>query len=144
MKLLWPFAFLLSLVSAVSGARVEILDGNAGLIEPLFYASSVAAVLILVFLLVDYWRDVGSKYRGSDTLRMRIAVINFANIGVILLAVGFPLAGIGLLVMTLAFFAHGTIATKELLALHAEWDAEREAGESRRAAAKSSAAVEVP
>ena len=135
MKLLWPLAFVLSIVSTVSGSRVEILDGNAGAIEPLFYASSIASVAILTYLLVDYWRDVGSKYRGSDTLRMRIAVINFGNIGVILLALGFPLAGVGLLVVTYACFAHGTFSTKAILALHAEWDAEREEGEARRAAA---------
>ncbi len=134
MKLLWPVGLVLSLVSTGVGARIDALERGAGLLWPLFFASTAASVLLLAFLLFDYKRDVGSKYRGSDILRMRVAVITFGDIGIILLVVGVPLAGIGLLALTLACYAHGTIASKELRALHAEWDAEREAGEAARKA----------
>ena len=134
-KLLWPLAFVLSIVSTAAGARLQGIEVDAGLLEPAFYASTIIGTVLLVGLLIDYRLDVGSLYRGSDTLRMRVGVITVGDVAIIVLALGFFFSGIGLLVLTLALFAHGTLANKEVLALHAEWDKEKAEGEARRAAA---------
>ena len=129
MKLIWPVAFFLSVVATGTGVRSSANVATDGqLFTQLFLASSITAVALLVFLLVDYYRATGSKYRGSDLTRMRIAVIAVGDIAVILLAIGFWSAGIGLLVLTFAFFAHGTVSAKETVALHAEWERERQLG----------------
>lgn len=134
MKLVWPLAFLLAIGSAAVGVRIQGLDGDVGLLEPAFYASTALSVALLVFLLVDYRREIGSKFRGSDLFRIRLATIFVGNLAVILLALGFVFAGVGFSVLTFAFFSHGTVASKETIALHAEWDGERVASEEARAA----------
>ena len=126
MKLLWPLAFILSLVATGTGVRVSGDNpADGALFSNIFLASSIAAVVLMVVLLVDYYRATGSRYRGSDLTRMRIAVIGVGDVAIILLAIQIWSAGIGLLVLTAAFFAHGTVSAKETVALHAKWEAER-------------------
>ena len=98
MRLLWPLAFLLSLISTGTGVRASADVASDGqLFDQLFAASSIAAVAIMVFLLIDYYRATGAKYRGSDLTRARIAVIAVGDIAVILLAIRIWSAGSGLL-----------------------------------------------
>ena len=135
-KLLWPVAFISALLSTGAGARVQGIEGDAGIFEPLFYASTIISTILLIGLLVDDRLDIGSLYRGSDTLTMRVGVITVGDVAIIILVLGFIFSGIGLLVLTLALFTHGTFANKETLALHAEWDEEKAAGDARWAAKK--------
>lgn len=137
MKLLWPISFLLSIVATVAGARLQATEGASNPnIETLFWASIGVGTFLLVVLLIDYYRATGSRYRGSPLTKMRVAVVTVGDIAIILLALQFWVTGLGLLLMTFAFFAHGTVQTKETVSLHAEWDEEKKISEARTAATK--------
>ncbi len=126
MKLLWPLAFVLSIIATAAGTRRTATNVvTTGAVDAIYFASFAAAAAILAGLLADYYRATGLKYRGSDLTSMRVAVITVANFAVILLALQFWSAGLGLSLLTAAFFVHGTVRAKELTALHAEWEAER-------------------
>ena len=69
---------------------------------------------------------------GVGTLTVLLAV---GDLAVILLALQFWAVGAGLVLITAAFFAHGTVKSIRLQEIHAEWDAERARAEQRRSLA---------
>ena len=67
----------------------------------------IVGSLIVGALNIDHRLDVGRWFRGSDTTRMRVAVVTIGDLALMILAFRFWSAGLPLALLTAVAYTHG-------------------------------------